>query len=92
MRAAGALALSSITSSLWIWTGERNLRAVRKKVYAAVTQKDMVWFGLVVWWKTRKHLENEHAECIPIDGFVVSLLADNLRKEVRLASFVAFAV
>ena len=42
--AAGALALSSITSSLWIWTGERNLRAVRKKVYAAVTQKDMVWF------------------------------------------------
>ncbi|KZT65220.1 P-loop containing nucleoside triphosphate hydrolase protein [Daedalea quercina L-15889] len=42
--AAGALALSSITSSLWIWTGERNLMAVRKRVYAAVTQKDMVWF------------------------------------------------
>ncbi|TFY57705.1 hypothetical protein EVJ58_g6862 [Rhodofomes roseus] len=42
--ATGALALSSITSSLWIWTGERNLMAVRKKVYAAVTRKDMVWF------------------------------------------------
>ncbi|CCM02000.1 uncharacterized protein FIBRA_04074 [Fibroporia radiculosa] len=44
--AVGALALSSITSSLWIWTGERNLMAVRKKVYASVTRKDMVWFDL----------------------------------------------
>ncbi|KAH9947813.1 P-loop containing nucleoside triphosphate hydrolase protein, partial [Amylocystis lapponica] len=42
--AIGALALSSITSSLWIWTGERNLMALRKQVYAAVTRKDMVWF------------------------------------------------
>ncbi|OSX58365.1 hypothetical protein POSPLADRAFT_1082762, partial [Postia placenta MAD-698-R-SB12] len=42
--AAGALALSSITSSLWIWTGERNLMSVRKMVYAAVTRKDMPWF------------------------------------------------
>ncbi|KII91881.1 hypothetical protein PLICRDRAFT_104545 [Plicaturopsis crispa FD-325 SS-3] len=40
----GALALSSITSSLWIWTGERNVMALRKRVYAAVTNKDMVWF------------------------------------------------
>ncbi|KAJ3558170.1 hypothetical protein NM688_g1086 [Phlebia brevispora] len=42
--AAGALLLSSITSSLWIWTGERNLLAVRKRVYSAVTRKDLVWF------------------------------------------------
>ncbi|OCH94561.1 P-loop containing nucleoside triphosphate hydrolase protein [Obba rivulosa] len=42
--AVGALALSSVTSSLWIWAGERNLMAVRKRVYAAVTHKDMVWF------------------------------------------------
>ena len=42
--AVGALVLSSVTSSLWIWTGERNLVAVRKKIYAAVTKKDMVWF------------------------------------------------
>ncbi|KAH9934166.1 P-loop containing nucleoside triphosphate hydrolase protein [Fomitopsis serialis] len=42
--AVGALALSSITSSLWIWTGERNLMAVRKKVYTTVTRKDMLWF------------------------------------------------
>ena len=42
--AVGALALGSVTSSLWIWTGERNLLAVRKRVYAAVTRKDLVWF------------------------------------------------
>lgn len=42
--AVGALALSSVTSSLWIWAGERNLRAVRKVVYDRVTRKDMVWF------------------------------------------------
>ena len=42
--AVGALVLSSMTSSLWIWTGERNLVAVRKRIYAAVTRKDMTWF------------------------------------------------
>ncbi|EKM56629.1 uncharacterized protein PHACADRAFT_253850 [Phanerochaete carnosa HHB-10118-sp] len=40
----GALVLSSLTSSLWIWTGERNLIAVRKRVYNDVTRKDLVWF------------------------------------------------
>ena len=42
--AAGALALSSITSSLWIYTGELNARALRTRVYDAVTRKDMAWF------------------------------------------------
>ncbi|KAK7683557.1 hypothetical protein QCA50_013393 [Cerrena zonata] len=42
--AIGALALSSLTSCLWIWTGERNLLAVRKEVYTSVTRKDMIWF------------------------------------------------
>ncbi|THH28864.1 hypothetical protein EUX98_g5322 [Antrodiella citrinella] len=42
--AIGALSLSSLTSSLWIWTGERNLMQVRKHVYAAVSKKDMVWY------------------------------------------------
>lgn len=42
--AVGSLALSSVTSSLWIWAGERNVMALRKRVYAAVTQKEMVWF------------------------------------------------
>jgi ATP-binding cassette, subfamily B (MDR/TAP), member 1 len=42
--AVGALALSSITSSLWILTGERNVMAIRKRVYIAVTRKRMAWF------------------------------------------------
>ncbi|TCD65298.1 hypothetical protein EIP91_002823 [Steccherinum ochraceum] len=42
--AVGALALSSLTSCLWIWTGERNLMAVRKQVYEAVSKKDMIWY------------------------------------------------
>ncbi|KAJ7774954.1 P-loop containing nucleoside triphosphate hydrolase protein [Mycena metata] len=42
--AVGSVVLSSIMSWLWIWTGENNVMALRKRVYAAVTQKDMVWF------------------------------------------------
>ncbi|KAF8963802.1 P-loop containing nucleoside triphosphate hydrolase protein [Flammula alnicola] len=42
--AVGSLALSSITSCLWIWTGETNVMALRKVIYAAVAQKDMAWF------------------------------------------------
>lgn len=40
----GAMALSSLTSSLWIWIGEYNTMVLRKKVYHAVTGKDMLWF------------------------------------------------
>ena len=42
--AVAALVLSSITSSLWIATGERNLRALRYRVYHVITNKEMVWF------------------------------------------------
>ncbi|KAG6851298.1 hypothetical protein H0H93_011734 [Arthromyces matolae] len=42
--ALGALTLSSVTSCLWIWTAERNLLAIRRRVYDAVVNKDMVWF------------------------------------------------
>ena len=42
--AAASLALSSITSSLWIWTGEQNVMAIRKVVYQSVTTKDLDWF------------------------------------------------
>lgn len=40
----GALAMTSLTSCLWVWTGERNVMALRKRVYASVIAKDMVWF------------------------------------------------
>ncbi len=42
--AVGSLALSSLTSCIWIWIGETNAMAVRKRVYLAVTQKEMAWF------------------------------------------------
>lgn len=42
--AVGSLALSSITSCLWIWVGERNVSAIRQRVYQSVTAKEMAWF------------------------------------------------
>ena len=42
--AAGALALSSLTSFLWILTGERNSMMIRQKVYASVSNREMIWF------------------------------------------------
>ena len=42
--AAGALALSSLTSFLWILTGERNSLAIRQKVYTSVANREMTWF------------------------------------------------
>jgi ATP-binding cassette, subfamily B (MDR/TAP), member 1 len=42
--AAGALVLSSLTSFLWILTGERNSLMIRQKVYASVSSRDMAWF------------------------------------------------
>jgi ATP-binding cassette subfamily B (MDR/TAP) protein 1 len=46
--AAGALILGIVTSTFWIWTGERNVKALRERVYASVTRKDMVWFDMKV--------------------------------------------
>lgn len=44
--AAGHLALSSLMSSLWIWTGERNVMRLRKRVYDSVTTRSMTWYDL----------------------------------------------
>lgn len=40
----GALVMSSVTSSLWIWTGEWNVIGLRRKVYHAVVHNQMEWF------------------------------------------------
>jgi ATP-binding cassette subfamily B (MDR/TAP) protein 1 len=42
--AVGAILLSSLTSCLWIWVGERNVMVVRKHVYGSVSAKDIAWF------------------------------------------------
>jgi ATP-binding cassette, subfamily B (MDR/TAP), member 1 len=42
--AAGSIALSSLTSFLWILAGERNSLMIRQKVYASVASREMAWF------------------------------------------------
>lgn len=34
----------------------------------------------MIWWKTREHFEDEYAECVPIDAFIVALLAYDLSR------------
>lgn len=41
---AGALVMSSVTSSLWIWTGEHNVVQLRRQVYYAIVHKEIEWF------------------------------------------------
>jgi hypothetical protein len=41
-------------------------------------EEDGVGFGLVVRREAGEHFEDEDAEGVPVDGFVVSLLADDL--------------
>jgi ATP-binding cassette, subfamily B (MDR/TAP), member 1 len=42
--AAAALVLTSLTSALWVCAAERNVMALRRRVYAAVVRKEMAWF------------------------------------------------
>jgi ATP-binding cassette subfamily B (MDR/TAP) protein 1 len=42
--AVGSIALGSVTSSLWIWTGERNTMVLRKAIYHSISKKEMAWF------------------------------------------------
>ena len=46
--AVATLVLSGITSSLWISTGEKNLRALRRRVYHIIANKEVVWFDEMV--------------------------------------------
>lgn len=48
----------------------------------ALVQQNWVRFGLVVRWQTRQHFEDEHAQRIPVDRFVVPLLTDDFRREI----------
>lgn len=42
--ALGSFALTATMSTLWIMTGERNVMRLRKRVYEAVTSREMEWF------------------------------------------------
>jgi ATP-binding cassette subfamily B (MDR/TAP) protein 1 len=41
---AGALVLSGVMSSLWIWVGEKNVMYIRRLVYDTVSSREMEWF------------------------------------------------
>jgi len=43
--AAGAIAFRSVTSAVWIATGERNVMRLSKKVREAVTTREVEWSG-----------------------------------------------
>ncbi|KIY71143.1 P-loop containing nucleoside triphosphate hydrolase protein [Cylindrobasidium torrendii FP15055 ss-10] len=85
--AIGSIALGSITSGLWISTGEHNVMNLRKYVYAAVTSKDLTWFD------TKMGTEGEMTETENNDGPVGAggLMANFSREtdEVRMASSLA---
>ncbi|KAJ6496976.1 P-loop containing nucleoside triphosphate hydrolase protein [Mycena vitilis] len=85
--AVGSVALSSLMSSLWIWTGEHNVMALRKRVYAAVTQKDMVWFDTKMGAEgTVQTAEEEHGP-LGAGGLMAKFTRET--DEVREASSLA---
>ncbi|KAF7338206.1 hypothetical protein MVEN_02045700 [Mycena venus] len=85
--AVGSVALSSLMSSLWIWTGEHNVMALRKRVYAAVTQKDMVWFDTKMGAEgTIQSAEEEHGP-LGAGGLMAKFTRET--DEVREASSLA---
>ncbi|KAF9225024.1 hypothetical protein BS17DRAFT_752105 [Gyrodon lividus] len=85
----GALLMSSVTSSLWIWTGEYNIIELRKKVYQAVVHKEMDWFDRRMGSEDPTNLQDASGEGAPIGAG--GLMAKFAREtdEVRTASSLA---
>jgi ATP-binding cassette subfamily B (MDR/TAP) protein 1 len=59
--AVGAVALSSLMSSLWILVGERNILGLRRYVYSVVSNKEMEWFDLNMRSDQGSHNEADSA-------------------------------
>jgi hypothetical protein len=53
--AFGSFARGSLTSSLWIWTRERNVMAICQKVNRSVTQTGMVCFDTKMATRPSRH-------------------------------------
>ncbi|EIN14636.1 P-loop containing nucleoside triphosphate hydrolase protein [Punctularia strigosozonata HHB-11173 SS5] len=84
----GALALTSITSCLWVWTGERNVMALRKRVYAAIVRKDMVWFDTKMGAEgTVQSLDGESEGALGAGGLMAKFTRET--DDVRQASSLA---
>ncbi|KAF9237819.1 P-loop containing nucleoside triphosphate hydrolase protein [Melanogaster broomeanus] len=85
----GALLMSSVTSSLWIWTGEYNVVELRKQVYQAVVHKEMEWFDRRMGSEDPTNVQDTSGEGAPIGAG--GLMAKFAREtdEVRAASSLA---
>ena len=62
----GALLMSSVTSSLWIWTGEWNVIELRRKVYHAVVHNQMEWFDRQMGSDNPTNVQDMGGEGAPI--------------------------
>ncbi|KAL5514601.1 hypothetical protein ACEPAG_1917 [Sanghuangporus baumii] len=84
--AVGAIALGSVTSALWISTGERNVMRLRNGVYRAVSGRDMEWFDLKMGAEESDvHFEGEGP--IGAGGLMAKFNRDT--DDVRMASSLA---
>ncbi|KAH9034708.1 P-loop containing nucleoside triphosphate hydrolase protein [Lactarius pseudohatsudake] len=83
--AAGALALSSLTSFLWITTGERNAMMIRQKVYASVSNREMSWFDTKMGTEHGTHTEADGPT--GAGGLMAKFSSET--EEVRMASSLA---
>ena len=69
--AVGAVALSSLMSSMWILVGERNVLGLRRYVYSLVSSKEMEWFDL----NMRSDQGSEDAEASSATSGAAGLMA-----------------
>ncbi|KAJ7207987.1 P-loop containing nucleoside triphosphate hydrolase protein [Mycena pura] len=86
--AIGAFTLSSLTSYLWISTGEQNVLALRKRVYASVAARDMIWFDTRVSEEPCPTQPSDEARGpVGAGGLMAQFIKDT--NEVRSASSLA---
>ncbi|KAF8452773.1 P-loop containing nucleoside triphosphate hydrolase protein [Boletus edulis BED1] len=85
----GALLMSSVTSSLWIWTGEWNVVELRRKVYHAVVHNQMEWFDRQTGSSNPTNVQDMGGEGAPIGagGLMVKFARET--DDVRAASSLA---
>ncbi|PBK91619.1 P-loop containing nucleoside triphosphate hydrolase protein [Armillaria gallica] len=85
--AVGSLALGSLTSGLWISTGEHNVMNLRKHVYAAVTSKNMTWFDTKMGSEGTVQSADSEQGPVGAGGLMAKFTRET--DEVRMASSLA---
>ncbi|KAG8216217.1 P-loop containing nucleoside triphosphate hydrolase protein [Butyriboletus roseoflavus] len=85
----GALVMSSVTSSLWIWAGEWNVIELRRKVYDAVVHKQMEWFDRQMGSDNPTNVQNMGGESAPVGAGGLMARFARETDDVRAASSLA---